>query len=349
MKDKIIKIADFNMRSIWPYREKTFTFNEIRPNDNLNVSKSSKDLYIEYKRSNSKKDLDDSNRKFLPMRVLYQTLWGQYAGVIQCREFDKKGYSNFRSNYIWGDGLLFGGDTICALVSETAISQSDIQSRDIEEKMSEYADFLDIDGTIGNYTLVPAYFNKEGHGRCSWFTALKKLKDDDWEIAKRAIANSNSKGWLAKWKNNKKKEREIKENHWNDFSKKDFNKYINCMFFWDYIKSNEVKEEVKLKDNPQYICRIINRRSIFMAAMLKIANDKKGQCNDDDKKIISGWEDWHVSDSYKIIVNKVFMKNDAIYSGYGDVFEEIDKLKLGGDVNNILRNAQDMINEICLE
>ncbi len=80
----------------------------------------------------------------------------------------------------------------------------------------------------------------------------------------------------------------------------DFNCYINYFYLWDYIGKDENVITLDINDFKNYINTVnhlIKRRGIFMVAMLKVYLKLNKSQTDN--------------------IRWVFLKNDAIYNGYG--------------------------------
>lgn len=305
-----------------------------------NVSeKSAYEKWNDWKYS-SKKDIDpdDSNfnrpNKF--MRVIYYILWGKRIneGEQYLNEKGQKigiyenGWGNFRTSYIYDgcNAYLWGGETINTIAS--------YKGKDLEKLLNP---LCERSHQVGNFVLVPAYFNQWKRSQNDRVDkALYELKNRTsgynlFDGASNNLSPSPSKGVFKDEKCAKVQEK------FADFDKKDFNSYINVFFLWDYVivdKGNneykiknmwvEGKEELKSdeekKDTVAYIKKassFIQRRNIFIAAMLYIAIELE-EDNTDDK-----WKEWKVSKAYKIIVQKIFQKNDKLFSSYEKVIEKI--------------------------
>ena len=89
---------------------------------------------------------------------------------------------------------------------------------------------------------------------------------------------------------------------------KDFNCYINYFYLWDYIGKDGNVITLDKNDFNNYINTVnglIKRRGRFMVAMLEVyLKLNKSQADN---------------------IRSVFLKNDAIYSSYEDVADEIKK------------------------
>lgn len=179
----------------------------------------------------------------------------------------------------------------------------------------DFINYIDMYHTIGNYCLVPAYFNPYRSSNTN----------DNWTKSLVMLRNKNiNDGYSWNYKG--------KEIIWNS---KNFNKYINYFFLWDYVHNendNYIPDVLEYSDSGflEKTAKFIKRRGIFMVAMLKIA----------DKD----------SDLYKKLQSSVF-DIDEIYSGYDDVFCEIsnlDNVKNNNEIKKLLDEAQEEIDKIKL-
>lgn len=160
--------------------------------------------------------------------------------------------------------------------------------------------------TLGNFVLVPAGFNRARALRTQdfWDKSLGLLKNEGFDTLRSSR-----------------------------FEEKQFHRYINYFFLWDCVAIKDGKYDVrflfpledgkeekkkrrtqkeKLEESKKQIedflkaaCECIERRGIFMAAMLKIATK--------------------APETYKEIQEKVFL-TDETYSGYGEVIGKIEEV-----------------------
>ncbi|OBY11870.1 hypothetical protein [Clostridium paraputrificum] len=333
-------------------------------------------LFCEYRYGSNMVDLDDSGEACEYMRVIYNILWGRNEKEDVQNILDKNGYTSFRRLKITGrKNILFGGDvanSVQTILNKAVGITSKIAKerynnpcekekflQDIKE--TKVADLYGYYHYIGNFVLVPAYFNgwrgtnKEIE---DYFDkSLQELKENGWQIISQLISKNRSKG---------EKKRLILENAkklYDDFTPEDFNKYINAMFLWDYVsvdidtyKVNSLREGdwlnndfIELKSDEDFskesksqsidkfssnVKYAIRRRGIFMALMLKIALDyPRGNYRKEE------YSDWMVSDIYKQLMDSVFLSS-KVYSGYREVFDEICK------VLDVSKLSQEEIDEI---
>lgn len=223
----------------------------------------------------------------------------------------------------------------------TTKEMNECKDKDILIKKIKKADLEGIcktSGCIGNYVLVPAYFNAERGGREDWDKTLKKLEDKGFlGVADKMIIRS--RGTLK----NDTTLHSIAHKLYGDFLNGDFKLYINAMFLWDYVykKNNEyIVKETVTEDWLENTSKIIIRRGIFMASMVRIASEfPKGEYPIKNKN----WENWNVSYIYKKIMDKVILTNEVLYSSYSDVFEAIREILDNNEyiaIMNILNDAK---------
>ena len=371
-------------------------------------------------------DPDGSDGKSKLTRDIYSILWN----------WNLAPYGNYKKIDFFG--TLFGGDTINSV--QTAMNYYLKQKNSKEDycflyclqlflteqekfvcQIKELKEFIEFYHTIGNFVLVPAYFNAE-RGAADFFdAALLRLQTNDWDISTRLIGRYRIKGR----KCDKLKESIInlewgcEENilsaiesvadeyitdecaekireyidkkaceRYKIFSKDNFIKYINTMFLWDYVKKHDDKYVIKslcrngLQNNEgdcnkykewELICRLkmvaesnksncflsfflnakyaIERRSYFMVAMLRIALLDSDGKDVEPRDSYNGeycdmWGDWNVSPIYKEIMDKVFLQEDKVFSGYEEVIVEIEAVisKANIDCKDILKDLREKLN-----
>lgn len=209
-------------------------------------------------------------------------------------------------------------------------------TQDDREMWNQYARYTH---TLGNFVLVPKYFNNYRKSIVSdyWVSSLCLLKDKD-----------DNKMWTTRWGNVK-------------WKKEFYSKYINTFFLWEYVDS----ENISLSEFPdntliearrfvERTIKLIKRRGCFMVAMLRIAlginldgkvETLKYTYNGKD----GDWTDWKVSGIYKKLMDNVFM-TDKVYSGYlgkEGVIENIRNLLEDEDIGNPDEEfANDILNEL---
>lgn len=160
--------------------------------------------------------------------------------------------------------------------------------RDLKE-IPFLEEFLCAYHTIGNFILVPSYFNPYRATIVNdyWDKSLSMLREkrDVWTYQTRGC--SHEIAW----------------------DRKNFMKYINLFFLWDYIEEEgeivEIFEQGQWSSFFRKAIELIYRRGIFICTMLKV--------NDLNK------------DYYIEMKNKVF-NSDKIYRGYKEVFEKLKTL-----------------------
>lgn len=325
--------------------------------------------------------LDDSDGGDPWIRAVYYVLWGKR--IDTGLELDKDGnkvdkngtgigvyeygWGNFRTSYLGlfkdEKKLLWGSDTMNTIAFyRDAIENYKNKNDENEKKVDELCRKCHY---LGNFVLVPAYFNQRRGGCDQIDVALYRLCEG--KITVDFSFRDSKCGSVTKVD-----KLEVAYKKFNIWHKDCFTQYINMFFLWDYVKKNEKTYYVKdMKSNREpvtsntnvnesnvgkYITNAnayIEKRSIFMAAMLEIAVEFKNvEVNVSDSKM--KWQDWDVSDIYKCIVEKVFLA-DKTYSDYDEVFGAIEKAindikKKGGDIPNgisdILKEAQNLIKNV---
>ena len=185
-----------------------------------------------------------------------------------------------------------------------------------EELDGIFGSLLETSGMIGNLVLVPSGFNS-WRGTAlgdDWDRSLELLREGGERLDKVLTADGAE---MTKW------DRDL------------FPEYVNLMFLWDCVQVNEGELSVlplwnDARDDyrgfSEEAARRIRRRGIFMAGMLKIAvGDSFGG-----------------TDFYHKIVDRVLLGSSRVYSGYGEVLEEISRLAER-------ENASDEIDQILCE
>ncbi len=155
------------------------------------------------------------------------------------------------------------------------------------------SDYIDVYHTLGNFVLVPKGFNTKRAGLCN----------DYWD---KSLAH-------------------LKLNDFGDYKCKNFSKYINCFFLWDYvdivdgsymernISPHNINDIEQYKDFFKETVRIIRRRGMFMTAMLMLKQD-----------------DYHK-------LQKSIFDTSKIYDGFDSVISEIEKeISLNGSTKVIM-------------
>jgi hypothetical protein len=121
------------------------------------------------------------------------------------------------------------------------------------DSVGELKKFLNLYHTLGNFVLVPAYFN-----------GYRASQVNDYWDKSLTLLKTKNEVWMS---------RENKEILWN---KNLYTKYVNYFFLWDYNEeySPKIVSNIQCKDDLENFlettCRNILRRGNFMVAMLKI-------------------------------------------------------------------------------
>lgn len=203
-------------------------------------------------------DCDSSNGTCDLTTNIYNTLWSAQINGGQLTGDTMNSFA-----YTFGH---YGGGSF-RTVYQKYLETTD--KKEFQEIFSVYAHRV---SCLGNFTLVPRRYNgRRGIGKCKdyWDLSLNFLKLD-WEGA------------------------EEKENTWLGKTKLSFAQYINTFFLWDYVDTQyqvlplfsrhqillddpDAQISVFPEENDEYkkfttnASRLILRRGIFMAAMLRIA------------------------------------------------------------------------------
>lgn len=139
---------------------------------------------------------------------------------------------------------------------------------------------------LGNFTLVPEYFNPYRNEKVKdyWdrsLTMLKEKKPEEiWEYKTRKI----------KWK------------------KEYFVRYVNYFFMWDYTDAEGNPVEISRGDRTDFLketVKRIKRRGCFMVLMLKLYQQMGAE-------------------SYHKMRDALFLRDDKIYCDYEEVFDRIE-------------------------
>lgn len=335
-------------------------------------------MWKQWKKDKNGMDPDDSDCKSNPfLRAIYYSLWGKRIEVgrdicvngeeVVLAEKEthiyQYGFTRFRTSYLFSK-MLWGGDTMNTLASyEAAINDSTADKDALSRKCHQ----------LGNFVLVPAYFN-QWRGRNKLIkdrmdlslyrlSNLEDQKNEQEQLNRNNENDDNNFSFMEFFFTYWGKGRNAKTAGWNivkeafaGWSKSNFTKYINMFFLWDYvyvensryIVKNMWCEETKPIGNTKnenvdtYITkanRYIEKRGIFMAAMLKIAvefDERKGQKEDNI---------WHVSAIYKYIVEKVFLV-EITYSDYNNVIGAIKKAVRSKDEEEKIFDILDKAGEL---
>jgi hypothetical protein len=313
--------------------------------------------FINYRYTEGGADLDDSNGKCPYTRAIYNILWGRNEKNDEKIVFDRNGYSNFRTLKLFDKNILFGGDTANSV--QTLINNElNTNTKEIKETIAEpdgrirvkyelqnskVFPLLSDYHRIGNFVLVPAYFN--GWRGCDkniedyFDKSLLYLQKKGFDSLSRLISQNR------RYKDKEKLKHKV-DNLYDNFAPDDFTRYINTMFLWDYVTPDEGNKNYRVKSlrkgdwrkgnfppcceddhltvkltKEEFAATInniraaISRRSLFAALMLNIALD----CPHTEKAPDRNWE---ASDFYQILMKDLFMINH-IYSGWSEIFDKI--------------------------
>lgn len=289
-------------------------------------------------------DPDGSGKGFYPIiHKIYNALWG----------WEKNSYNTFGKLKCGQDLCEFGADTMNSVQTALGLTiepnrgnrrsfywtlecwYSNKKNYEQIWKDMKADDYIDAYHTLGNFVLVPKWFNGDrgtklylckdketpGYAKSKKDGKYYKKIDDFWDLS---LEYLNVNGF-----------KKIKKSEVN-FDKDNFNWNINYFFLWDYVNENvgsrryepkyigiEEKGERDLKKFFIYSTKFIHRRGKFMTAMLMIQNDKQ-------------------SDLYARIQDALFSKDDIWFGGIDKAAEEI----LKRFESEIPENAKNLLDEL---
>lgn len=256
-------------------------------------------------KNGSKIDPDDSKEEGQNpfIRAVYYLLWGKKIVVgkeANCGIYED-GWRRFSTSYVFpaesgskSKTMLLGSDTMNTIKTYKDNIEKFLHNQNGSELVNELCRKCH---QLGNFVLVPAYYNRYKGGRQiqdQMDVALEHLLKGN--IKEGFIGQTSLQSSKSKTITKEEKEKVANEKFYR-WDKEHFSQYINMFFLWDYVKPESEKtyfvkdmksEEVKRvtnntqvnKDNvEQYITNAnlyIEKRSIFMAAMLAIAVEFKG-------------------------------------------------------------------------
>ena len=273
------------------------------------------------------------------------SFWITFSAYLISHYRDTYRWNNFKNTVFFRDGengkQRNRADRIKELVEA---DENYIRSDMIKE-------FAGLTHTVGNLVLVPAGYNG--------YRGTQPCIKDYFDLSLANLVN----GWDGTHYLGK------------DYQarRRNFIKYINTFFLWDYIDENyevlplceshkkqiemqrktgrlEAKGVLPEKDEIDKLCKNINdrirKRSLFMIAMLRIALGIDLDGKDVtlrytyDGKYCDEWAEWKVSGVYKKIMEEVFLE-DRIYAGGSyEVIKSIKDVTAGnkdeGFISNIL-------------
>lgn len=172
----------------------------------------------------SKEEVDGSDGKCKLVRNIYDILWYWKSTDAQDKQDAQDAYTDFgKIDYF---GTLFGGDVINSVqtvmnfyASKKSKSGRTFSKKDpvnefkdaLKPKIKKFEDYINIYHTIGNFVLVPAYFNKhKGNNSCNDFfdKGLVTLEEKDWHVSEELckLFKVKYRGSYRKCKNIKKSE-----------------------------------------------------------------------------------------------------------------------------------------------
>lgn len=296
--------------------------------------------------------LDDSAGASQYTRAVYNLLWGRLSENNRIEPNIAWSFKPLRAFTPFN--ILFGGDTM----NKPKEIHGNIPSEEMRRHGTKdlYCNY----NRLGNFTMVPAYFSRKrrflkvgGSKLSDYFDlALMYLKQEEFDIKKELILHISPRYSEARKKDVGNRLEAYYDTIYRNFPTSLFNRYINTMFLWDYVKGEEdeyriksliseghaslldpeqVYDYTKLEDEEvenfvKNSTRAIDRRSKFMALLLKIAVDFREIDLPKERVPVyvnDYWKDWDVSDLYKQIVKRVFT-TERIFSGYAEVLDALD-------------------------
>lgn len=300
--------------------------------------------------------LDDSNKLNPYIRSIYYNLWGKRIDLVESQGKNigiyENGWGSFSKSYLFdNEKMLWGGDTMNTIASYK--SNMENFGRESIQNKGELDEFCRVVHQLGNFVLVPACFNQFRGRKIRDYMdkSLEYLKENDFELLGNMQLKDSKKSSM-----NKKEKEEFIKIHFADWGKKNFSKYINTFFLWDYVtadnseyyirnlKSDHMDEITSVNESRYKITKenvgiyiknakaAISRRSIFMTAMLMLAVEFREEKIDGYQ---DRWPDWKVSNIYKKIVKEVFLAN-KVYKDISSVIEKIKEILQGGQYEAVL-------------
>ena len=284
-KDIIQGLATYDMRKEYIYEKRYVSnrkiYGKIFESSGL-LSSDDSEKYITYKALTEKPcnfDADNSRGTCKLMGEIYNKLWGalnQYSNFVTISAFPS----------LDGKSLLFGGDVYNSLqttintIPECNSKQKCLQEyianpKKFKELIQEHGmnDVLKVSHILGNFGLVPAYFNgyrgKDSKIQDYLDKSLSVLLDKGFNYIEILIEKNKS---VFK-RNNPITFAEQQKKTYRAFLPSDFVKYINTMFLWEMCsvenKINNISSDIEKWK--KVVPLIVQRRSLFMAMMLYLS------------------------------------------------------------------------------
>lgn len=301
-------------------------------------------------------DLDDTRGENPFIRAIYYLIWDKSFNVgeeIKGKGIYSKGWGNFTTSECLPRNLskcVWGGDCANTIASYKKLLEGVTKKESLDTLCGR-------NHQIGNFILVPAYFNK-WRGRCledRFDKSLLTLKNDPEKSFD--FYNEVQNNLRTSKKSTREEKIEIIKENFKTFDCAEFNTYINWLFLWDYVfvKNGEylVKDMTEEATNQScvknaknqilpknmnelnvnaYVRNVnyfVKRRNLFIAAMLYIALE----CVP-----IKSESDWSVSTIYAVIMKKILLNENQVFSGYEDVIKKIkDAVEKEKNLQNVER------------
>ena len=278
------------------------------------------------------------------------SFWITFSAYLISNYSDTYRWNNFKNTVFFKEGengkQRDRADRIKALIQE---NENYICSEPVQE-------FAALTHTVGNLVLVPAGYNG--------YRGTQPCIKDYFDLSLDNLVHV--------WDEN----RYLGET--DEVRSRNYIKYINTFFLWDYIDENyepiplceshkkqmEVqRERGKLEakgvlppiEEIDDLCSNINdrilKRSRFVIAMLRIAMGIDSNGNDVeaaytyDGKYRGEWAEWNVTEIYKKMMEEVFLTERKYTGGYDEVISAIREICTGNPDERFVSNVLDEIKE----
>lgn len=270
-----IATYDYRVEYIHEGYEKTREAEGVKFHSDSLLSDDPIEKFVAYKvltENPCKFDADNSLGTCNLMGEIYRKLWGatvDYSNFMTINGFSDEG----------GKSVLFGGDVYNSLQTTTGLSKYECvrlyvrEPMKLKQMLSDMQEVMKVSHVLGNFGLVPAYFN-------AYRGTSKTIKD----YLDRSLLELKQKGFsyldvLIDKNRSSEKKRDIeafvrkKKSQYRDFEASDYIKYINLMFLWDmHTDENQIRViSSNIQVWNEIVPTLIKKRSIFMAMMLYFA------------------------------------------------------------------------------
>lgn len=270
--NEYLLLAEFDFKKLLVNDDKGYIEQLVgKEMENKTSEENSIKRWLDYKYGDGKVDLDDTKLDYpcWHMRAVYNILWGSKELCDY-----KNGWGKFRSTFIFDvdkdeKQLLMGGDCMntiaqpiehyLGIICEKKYANGDEKYTELTEVLNKngFSKICKIGHYLGNFCLVPAYFNK--------WRGLKGNKIYDyWDRSLLELKHFKSKDSKLKDKydsefcfedkillnNSKTITSEEAKKQFRGLIKEEFTRYINTMFLWDYVgieKDESGKDAYRIK------------------------------------------------------------------------------------------------------